>query len=59
MKWIIFWILSLLAAACSKPLLRCDGHLTPINVPAKVQSPAQRAMPPVSGHESQSAGSHP
>jgi hypothetical protein len=59
MKWIILWILSLLAAACSKPMLRCEGHLTPINAPAKVQSPAERAVPPGAGHESQSPGSHP
>ena len=37
----------LLLCACSAPSVRCDGHLTPINAPAPVGTPAK--SPPRSG----------
>ena len=45
MKWILVGLLSLLVVGCGKRTLRCDGHLTPINAPAKVESPTVRAAP--------------
>jgi hypothetical protein len=45
MKWMLVGILTLLAVGCGKRLLRCDGHLTPINAPATVPSPTLRAAP--------------
>ena len=45
MKWMLVAMLSLLAVGCGKRPLRCDGHLTPINAPAKVESPTVRPVP--------------
>jgi hypothetical protein len=59
MKWIVIGILSLLVTGCSKPMLRCDGHLTPINAPAKIQGPEPHAAPPQPAHDGHSTGSQP
>ncbi len=40
--WIVVWA-ALQMAACSAPGVRCDGHLSPINAPAKVTSTAPAA----------------
>lgn len=38
--------LALALCACSRPLLRCEKHLQPINAPAAKQSPAAGGSAP-------------
>jgi hypothetical protein len=58
MKVLAIGMLSLLVAACSsKSALRCDGRLTPINPPAKVQGATPRGATTSPGHDATSSGS--
>jgi hypothetical protein len=46
---VVLWVtLAACLTGCSSPAVRCDGHLSPINTPAKVSAPVSPAVP----HES-------
>jgi hypothetical protein len=59
MKITIVVMLTCLAAACGTPVIRCDDHLTPINLPAKVQGATPHTAPTMPGHKVPPSGSKP